>query len=111
MHRQLGPGLLESAYEQCLCHELGLSGLHFQRQVRLPVSYKGTRLDCGYVLDVVVEEKVVLELKAVDKLSPIHEAQFLSYLRLGGYHTGLILNFNAEVLRQGIRRLVHNRVS
>lgn len=106
VHRVLGPGLLESAYEECLCHELHLAGIAFMRQQPLPVVYKGIRLDCGYRLDVVVEGKVILELKTVDRLLPIHEAQILTYLRLTTIHTGLILNFNVPTLRQGIKRMV-----
>ncbi|HLY62631.1 MAG TPA: GxxExxY protein [Terriglobia bacterium] len=106
VHRGLGPGLLESAYEECLCHELNLAGMTFKRQVSLPVVYKGVRLDCGYSLDVVVEGKVLLELKTVDRLLPIHEAQLLTYLRLAQIKTGLLLNFNVPVLRDGIKRMV-----
>ncbi|WP_437925211.1 GxxExxY protein [Sorangium sp. So ce291] len=106
VHRHLGPGLLESAYEQCLCHELSLTGLSFARQRPLPVIYKGVMLDCGYRLDVVVEEKLVLELKAVDLLLPAHEAQVLTYLKLTDLDVGLLVNFNTPVLRRGIRRLV-----
>lgn len=106
MHRQLGPGLLESAYEECLCYELREAGLAFQRQVPLPVSYKAVRLDCGYRIDIVVEDAVILELKTVERLIPIHEAQLLTYLRLSGLRTGLLLNFNSPVLRDGIRRMV-----
>lgn len=106
VHRALGPGLLESAYEECLCHELNLAGLAFARQVSLPVIYKGVRLDCGYRLDVVVEGQVVVELKTVERLMPIHEAQLLTYLRLAQIHTGLLLNFNVPVLRDGIKRMV-----
>jgi GxxExxY protein len=105
VHRQLGPGLLESAYEECLCYELRQSGLGFRRQVPLPVIYKSIRLDCGYRLDVVVEEQVILELKTVERLMPIHEAQILTYLKLSGLHTGLLLNFNSAVLKDGMRRL------
>ncbi len=105
VHRHLGPGLLESAYEQCLCHELSLMGLSFARQRPLPVTYKGVTLDCSYRLDVVVEEKLVLELKAVDHLLPVHEAQVLTYLKLTGLDIGLLVNFNTPVLRGGIRRL------
>jgi GxxExxY protein len=105
VHRHLGPGLLESAYEQCLCHELSLTGLSFERQRPLPVTYKGVTLDCGYRLDVVVEEKLVLELKAVDRLLSIHQAQVLTYLKLTGLDVGLLVNFNTPVLRSGIRRL------
>lgn len=106
VHRHLGPGLLESAYEQCLCHELSLRGLSFARQRPLPVCYKGVLLDCGYRLDVVVEDKLVLELKAVEHLLPLHEAQVLTYLKLTGLDVGLLVNFNTSVLRRGIRRLV-----
>jgi GxxExxY protein len=103
VHRQLGPGLLESAYEECLCYELEQSGLSFRRQVPLPVVYKAVRLDCGYRIDVVVEEQVILELKTVERLMPIHEAQILTYLKLSGLHTGLLLNFNSAVLKDGMR--------
>ncbi|WP_437515982.1 GxxExxY protein [Sorangium sp. So ce1099] len=106
VHRHLGPGLLESAYEECLCHELSVTGLSFDRQRPLPVTYKGVMLACGYRLDVVVEEKLVLELKAVDHLLPVHEAQVLTYLKLTGLDVGLLVNFNTPVLRRGIRRLV-----
>ena len=106
VHRDLGPGLLESAYERCLCRELELAGIPFQRQVPLPVAYKGISLDCGYDMDVVVDQKVVLELKAVERLLPIHEAQLLTYLKLGGYRVGLLMNFNVAVLKDGVKRLV-----
>jgi GxxExxY protein len=106
VHRQLGPGLLESAYEECLCYELREAGLAFQQQVPLPVIYKAVRLDCGYRIDIVVEDSVTLELKTVERLIPIHEAQLLTYLRLSGLRTGLLLNFNSPVLRDGIRRMV-----
>jgi GxxExxY protein len=108
VHQAIGPGLLESAYEECLAFELGLRGIQYDRQVALPVSYKGARLDCGYRLDFVVEKSVVLELKAVDRLLPIHEAQILTYLRLGGWKVGLLINFNVPVLKSGIKRLVHH---
>ena len=94
MHRQLGPGLLESAYEECLCYELKQSGIGFRRQVPLPVVYKSMRLDCGYRIDIVVENRVILELKTVERLMPIHEAQMLTYMKLSGIRTGLLLNFN-----------------
>lgn len=106
VHRHLGPGLLESAYEECLCHELHLRGLKFERQRPLPLEYKGIKLDCGYRMDIVVEEKVILELKVVDKIAPIHEAQLLTYLRLSGIKIGFIMNFNVPVLKNGIKRLV-----
>ncbi|WP_437580952.1 GxxExxY protein [Sorangium sp. So ce887] len=106
VHRHLGPGLLASVYEQCLCHELSLMGLSFARQRSLPVTYKRAMLDCGYRLDVVVEERLILELKAVDHLLPVHEAQVLTYLKLTDLDVGLLVNFNTPVLRRGIRRLV-----
>jgi GxxExxY protein len=106
VHRQLGPGLLESAYEECLCYEFTHSGLSFRRQVPLPVVYKAIRLDCGYRIDIVVEAQVVLELKTVERLMPIHEAKILTYLKLSGLHTGLLLNFNSAVLKDGMRRIV-----
>jgi GxxExxY protein len=106
VHRQLGPGLLESAYEECLCHELGLRGMRFKYQVELPVVYKGLRLDCGYRLDVVVEDEVILELKAVEQILPVHEAQLLTYLRLSGKKLGLLINFNVAALKEGIVRRV-----
>jgi GxxExxY protein len=106
VHRALGPGLLESAYEECLCHELRIRGLTFERQVNLPVVYKGLRLNCGYKIDIIVEEDVVLELKAVEKILPIHEAQLLTYLKLSGKHVGLLINFNVPMLTQGITRRV-----
>ena len=102
VHRQLGPGLLESAYEECLCE----AAIGFRRQVPLPVIYKPVRLDCGYRIDFVVEEAVILELKTVERLVPIHEAQLLTYLRLSGLRTGLLLNFNSPVLKDGIRRML-----
>jgi GxxExxY protein len=106
VHRQLGPGLLESAYEQCLCHELHLRGLAFQRQVELPIVYKGLKLDCGYRLDLIVENEVVVELKAIERLLPVHEAQLLTYLRLTGKRVGLLINFNVPLLTTGIIRRV-----
>lgn len=106
VHRELGPGLLESAYEECLCFELKHNGLSFKRQVPLPVVYKSVRLDCGYRIDVVVQDQVILELKTVERLMPLHEAQMLTYLKLSGIRTGLLLNFNSAVLKDGIRRLM-----
>lgn len=105
VHRALGPGLLEAVYEQCLVHELGLRGLAVERQRAMPLTYKGLRLEGGYRLDLVVESKVVVEVKAVEQLLPVHEAQLLTYLRLSGLHLGLLLNFHVPVLKQGIRRL------
>ncbi|MBU0718908.1 MAG: GxxExxY protein [Planctomycetes bacterium] len=106
VHRELGPGLLESAYEECLAYELTQAGLAFRRQVALPVSYKQVRVEVGFRADLIVEGQVVVELKAVDRLAPVHEAQLLTYLRLTGLKTGLILNFNVPVLRDGIVRMV-----
>ena len=106
VHRHLGPGLLESAYEECLCRELQLRSLSFERQKPLPLEYKGIKLDCGYRIDVIVEHKVLLELKCVDCVIPVHEAQLLTYLRLSGLKVGLILNFHGAVMRDGIKRLV-----
>jgi len=106
VHRILGPGLLESVYEECLCYELRIAEMEYQRQLPLPIRYKEVLLDCGYRLDIVVEGSVVVELKAVERIVPIHEAQLLTYLRLSGICTGLILNFNVPVLREGIRRMI-----
>jgi GxxExxY protein len=106
VHRELGPGLLESAYEACLQFELLDRGLRVERQKEQPVIYRGIRVDCGYRLDLVVEDRIILELKAVEKLLPIHEAQLMSYLRLSGCHLGLLLNFNVRVLKDGMKRLV-----
>jgi GxxExxY protein len=107
VHRQLGPGLLESAYEQCLCHELTLRSLNFQRQVPLPVSYKGILLDCGYRIDILVESLVVVELKTVDELHPIHEAQLLTYLKLLKAPVGLLINFQVPLLKDGLKRIAN----
>ena len=108
VHRALGPGLLESAYEECLCRELNLRGIPFERQVPLPVEFKGVRLECGYRLDLLVDKRVVVEIKTVESLLPIHEAQLLTYLKLGGWKVGLLINFNVSVLKNGIRRRVLN---
>ncbi|MDR3703320.1 MAG: GxxExxY protein [Candidatus Sulfopaludibacter sp.] len=108
VHRHLGPGLLESAYEECLCYELALAGLSFQRQVRLPVRYKGLSLDCGYKMDLVVQDAIVVELKAIDGLLPVHSAQLLTYLRSAGKQVGLLINFNVEILKAGIKRVVNH---
>ncbi|HTA22869.1 MAG TPA: GxxExxY protein [Terriglobales bacterium] len=106
VHRELGPGLLESAYEECFCHELHLRSLNFQRQVELPVIYKGLKLDCGYRLDVLVENAVVVELKAIEQIMPIHQAQLLTYLKLTEKKVGLLINFNVAILKNGIVRRV-----
>ena len=109
VHKALGPGLLESAYEECLCEELDLRGLQYKRQEPLPLRYKGRKLDCGYRLDVVVENAIVLELKSCEKIEPIYEAQLLTYLKLSGLHLGLILNFNVTMMKDGIKRIVHQQ--
>jgi GxxExxY protein len=106
VHRQLGPGLLESAYEACLSHELSLRKIRFEKQKSLPVSYKGINLDCGYRMDLVVDSRVVIELKCVDRIAPIHEAQLLTYLRLSNIRVGLIFNFHAKRIMDGFRRMV-----
>jgi GxxExxY protein len=106
VHRALGPGLLESAYQTCLAHELSMQGLAFEQQKPLPVEYKGVRLDCGYRVDFLVADKVVVELKAVDGLHPVHEAQLMTYMKLAGCRVGLLINFNEVLLKNGIRRRV-----
>jgi GxxExxY protein len=108
VHRELGPGLLESAYEACLHHELSQQGLRVERQVSQPVIYKGIHLDCGYRLDLLVESLVIVELKTVESLQPIHDAQLLTYLKLKKLWLGLLINFNVPVLKNGIKRLVNN---
>lgn len=107
VHRNLGPGLLEAAYEECLCRELTISGLAFERQKSLPVSYKGVKLDCGYRLDVVVGGLVILELKTVEWIESIHEAQLLTYLKLSSLELGILINFNVPMLKNGIKRIVN----
>jgi GxxExxY protein len=106
VHRTLGPGLLESAYEECLAHELSQRGIPFDRQNPLPVMYRGLKLECGYRADSLVDGKVIVELKAVDALAPIHDAIVLTYLRMSDCKVGLLLNFNVATLRDGIKRLV-----
>ena len=108
VHRQTGPGLLESVYEECLCYELNQLGLNFKRQLHLPISYKGIKLTSGYKMDLVVEDAVIVELKTVDQLLPIHTAQLLTYLKLSGKPIGLLFNFNAPILRKGLKRLVNH---
>ena len=109
VHKLLGPGLLESAYEECLCHELAIRRIHFEKQKPIPLVYKGTKLECGFRLDLLVEGRVVVELKSVDGLGPIHEAIILTYLRLSGHEVGLLINFNVPVLKDGVRRFVMPR--
>ena len=106
VHKTLGPGLLESAYEECLCHEFDLRGISYKRQHAVPVQYKGVKLDCGYRIDVLVEARVILELKSVDCLGLIHEAQVLTYLKLPGHKVGLLINFNVSALKKGIKRFM-----
>jgi GxxExxY protein len=108
VHKQLGPGLLESAYEACLCRELTLHGIAYERQVSLPLDYHGMSLDCGYRLDLVVEGLVIVEVKAVAKVLPIHRAQLMTYLKLSKVRLGLIINFNVSALRLGIYRIVQD---
>ena len=107
VHKTLGPGLLESAYEECLCHELNIQGLLFEKQKPLTIYYKGKKLDCGYRLDIVAEKAVIIELKSCEKVEPIHKAQLLTYLKLSGLNLGLILNFNVPLMRDGIVRIVN----
>jgi GxxExxY protein len=106
VHRILGPGLLESTYEQCLAHELSQAGIDFSLQQSLPVQYKGMRLDCGYRIDVLVRDTLILELKSVDAILAIHQAQLLTYMKLAGIKTGLLINFNVPYLKTGIKRFV-----
>ena len=108
VHRHLGPGLLESAYEICLCHELRDRGLRVEQQKPLPVLYKDVQLDCGYRMDLVVEDAVVVEIKAIEQLMPIHDAQLLSYLRLSGKSVGLLINFHVRLLKNGMKRIVND---
>ena len=107
VHRRLGPGLLESAYQSCVCRELLIRGIRFQSQVPLPLRYRGLRLDCGYRLDLVVGSSIIIEVKTVRKVLPIHRAQVLTYLRLTGYRLGLLINFNVEMLRSGLYRIIN----
>lgn len=106
VHRELGPGLLESAYEECLCRELELRDISFERQKPLPLEYKGLRLDWGYRMDLLVEGRVIVDTKCVEALAPIHQAQLLTYLRLAKVKVGLLINFNVVVLKEGVKRLV-----
>ena len=108
VHRELGPGLLETAYEQCLCYELSVRNLVFQRQLSLPVKYKSVQLDCGYVVDLLVEDSVIVELKTVEKVHAVHEAQLLTYLKLSKVSVGLLINFFVPILKDGVKRIVNN---
>jgi GxxExxY protein len=105
VHKTLGPGLLESAYEECLCHELAIKRIQFERQKPLPIEYKDVKLDCGYRLDIVIENRIIVELKACENLIPIYDAQLLTYLKLTDLKVGLLINFNVPILKQGIKRL------
>ena len=106
VHKLLGPGLLESAYEACLCHEFAIRKISFQKQKPIPLVYKEIKLNCGFRLDLLVEKRIVVELKSVDALAPIHEAIMLTYLRLSGHTLGLLINFNVSILKDGIRRFI-----
>ena len=108
VHRRLGPGLLESAYESCLGRELALRGIQFQRQLLLPIEYRGTQLECAYRLDFVVEDSIIVEVKALTRVLPIHLAQVLTYLKLTNLHLGLLINFNVEVLHKGVFRIIND---
>ena len=106
VHRELGPGLLESTYEQCLCYELSKAGIQFERQKELPVQYQNVTIDCGYRIDILVEGRLIIELKSVEQLQRIHEAQLLTYMKLSAIRIGLLVNFNSVLLKDGIKRLV-----
>ena len=106
VHRELGPGLLESVYEECFCYELGLRSIEYQRQIQLPVNYKGHYLDCGYRMDVLVEDTVIVEIKAVDTILPVHKAQLLTYMKLSGKSVGLLINFHEAIIKDGLIRMV-----
>ena len=108
VHRHLGPGLLETAYEECLCYELNQLGLRFERQVHLPIHYKGMKLEGAYKMDLVVEDAVVVEIKATEETAPIHAAQLLTYLKSSGKRVGLLINFNVPILKKGLKRIVNN---
>ena len=107
VHKTLGPGLLESTYEECLCIELAARKIPYKKQKELPIQYKGVKLDCGYRLDILVANRLIVELKACESLQPIHEAQLLTYLKLTGIKVGLLINFNVPVLKEGIKRLAN----
>ncbi len=106
VHRHLGPGLLESTYEQCLAHELKMADIPFKLQCPLPVQYKGIKLDCGYRIDLLVDDRIIIELKSVDRVLPIHQAQLLTYMKLSAIPIGLLLNFNVKYMKSGIKRMV-----
>ena len=106
VHKELGPGLLESAYQQCLCHELKLNNISFESEKSMPIEYKGFYLDCGYRLDILVENEIIIELKSVEQTKPIHEAQILSYMKLAKIKHGFLMNFNVELLKDGLKSYV-----
>lgn len=108
VHKHLGPGLLESAYQECLCYELGRAGLDVVREKKLPITYKDIILDHGYRIDILVENRIVVELKTVETFTDVHYAQILTYLRLGGYELGLLMNFNVKLLKNGIKRFIND---
>jgi len=108
IHRNLGPGLLESAYEECLCYELSKAGIQFERQKPVSVKYKEVNLDCGFRIDVLVDQKLIVELKSVEKVLPIHEAQIITYLKISDIRVGLLINFNSVILIKGLKRFVNN---
>jgi len=108
IHRNLGPGLLESAYEECLCYELSKAGIQFERQKPVSVKYKEVNLDCGFRIDVLVDQKLIVELKSVEKVLPIHEAQIITYLKISDMRVGLLINFNSVILIKGLKRFVNN---
>lgn len=108
VHKTLGPGLLENTYEECLCYELEKIGLESQRQVMLPINYKGIKLDAGYRIDILVEDEIIVELKSVSKLNELHLAQMITYLKLSENHLGLLINFNSKLLKDGIKRVINN---
>ncbi|HEY2018024.1 MAG TPA: GxxExxY protein [Bryobacteraceae bacterium] len=108
VHRHLGPGLLESAYEECLCYELSQMGLHFERQVHLPINYKGIKLQCAHRMDLIVEDTVIVEIKATENVAPIHSSQLLTYLKFSQKRVGLLINFNVAILKSGLTRIVNH---
>lgn len=110
IHRSLGPGLLESAYEECLYYKLETAGLRVEKQKKMPLVYESVHLECGYRIDLLVENKLVIEVKSVDAIHPIHLAQTLTYLRLGDYKLALLINFNVELLRNGIKRVINGKL-
>jgi GxxExxY protein len=110
VHRALGPGLLESAYEECLYHKLTKAGLHVVKQMPMPLVFEDVKLECGYRLDMLVEHRLVLEVKSCDMIHPVFLAQLLTYLRLGGFRLGLLINFNVEVLKEGIKRVINGKL-